>query len=996
MPNVYCAICGVILLPDPQQEDEPGSAPFRRRPWYAEVRGLVPTNTHDQAFLTGIGLICGRYRLHAPVEASQSYVDCDEFGDWGVGTPIRGAWAFGVHNSCWQLLLLRLHAFQQCQIVTSVFRFLYCIPLVGASRFDFGHDYDGASRTHKISGRPLPIDPDSHLYADPYEGVSIDRLSLPLVGRPEPCTRYSKNSRFAAFGFMSPELFYEILSYLPARTVARLRLQCRDLADLAAIDNLPLFYWRSRFLIGEEADFVFPNHAERRDWFRLFFAVKTSLNNEDNNHLINRRRVRNLLEHIARVAEEDSSSVYSLCGNISNPVQASNGRALVHVNDAIQITIHKLEERKSFRGYTNDHSNQPLYEGCRAVKSISAPLLCPAGQASRGIMVSTRRIGGKFFISSIGVASSKHSTENGSIVGYHNQSTADFLDIPAIPNIESIHVAICSEGVTGIKFTFRDRTASGWIGVSEGPGVAQGILTLGDNPRTPYLRVEVDFYKIVSIGTCYPVDGQKPASLHLPSPSTSLSRYTDLWNPCPPTYNQVYTTPLQPSPPRLQFEYLLNMDFGGPGGHHLSDLTGLVCFMGNDPHAVHGLMAFYTDGRSVLFGSKRGCGLSFAISGPMGERIVEIRIMRFVEDNVWDGTDTRIAPGLAGLQVITNLGRRADFATIRTRLQDYTEPLPTPEPNNVITGFAVRPIVSLDTFGQIALQVQPSIDAHLDICKPTDTLPTGVSRECLEYDKEFSSYVRTRGTGNYQTYATLDGLISIQASVGAHGQSRAQPRISGVRLRFDNRPPIILGQWIDEQDVFELSSKETIARLTIWIVVMAYSSEYRTQMGQVVCISIGTSLGRVKTFIPSGVDLDEIETIRQQYGGGAEKKLGAISWVLNAYCDRIRAGVSDMVRRPSMMLPERYPPVDQVQMLYFDNVQGAGNGDPLAIARAHFRNTALLGLTFSYESGEVSHVGDVDITPNRTDAIEFPHKGHYRVIGMSVRSQDHSVRSLQV
>lgn len=137
------------------------------------------------------------------------------------------------------------------------------------------------------------------------------------------------------------------------------------------------------------------------------------------------------------------------------------------------------------------------------------------------------------------------------------------------------------------------------------------------------------------------------------SPETSASHLQhQLWIPRPPIYDGLQLTPLYPEiePPR--FEPLLNVDFGGPGGAHLSELTGLVGYMGYDPHPLLGMQAVYADGRAVLFGSTRACEVYFTISGPYGERITEVSVFHGFDEFPPPCVDAEAVPTrLSGLQV---------------------------------------------------------------------------------------------------------------------------------------------------------------------------------------------------------------------------------------------------------------------------------------------------------------------------------------------------------
>ncbi|KAJ6140743.1 hypothetical protein N7497_011636 [Penicillium chrysogenum] len=67
-------------------------------------------------------------------------------------------------------------------IAESVFYQLYCTPCLGASSFEFGHDYEGAAQTHKSFGRPKAVDLSSHFYADPCAIPSVDDLKTTTFG----------------------------------------------------------------------------------------------------------------------------------------------------------------------------------------------------------------------------------------------------------------------------------------------------------------------------------------------------------------------------------------------------------------------------------------------------------------------------------------------------------------------------------------------------------------------------------------------------------------------------------------------------------------------------------------------------------------------------------------------------------------------------------------------------------------------------------------------
>ncbi|KAL4902685.1 hypothetical protein BDW74DRAFT_180387 [Aspergillus multicolor] len=266
--NVYCPFCGVILLPDPHPEGDPR----RTRPWYAEVRGLIVIKAPDHVSLTGVGMIfgvgiiSGQKILAAPVDSELSYTNAGALNEWRLLTPSRGPWAFGSHDACWRLLCIRLGScHSEPAIVGSVFSLSYCIPCRNSSAFDFGHDYDGASHTQNAFGRPMSIDLSSHLYADPYVLPSIDLFEAAAPLNIDTWNRQLDGCTAQLFGSLPLEVTDEILSYMSTKELATLRRVCRNLANLAAVGRLPQSYWRSRFLVGQEADFLFSDPRDMRD-----------------------------------------------------------------------------------------------------------------------------------------------------------------------------------------------------------------------------------------------------------------------------------------------------------------------------------------------------------------------------------------------------------------------------------------------------------------------------------------------------------------------------------------------------------------------------------------------------------------------------------------------------------------------------------------------------------------------------------------------------------
>lgn len=706
-PNVYCPLCGVILLPDPYSDD-PTSSQTRIRPWYAEVRGIYSTKTAvGDITTTGLGIVRYRNNLYAPLDSDLSYIDVgvEALEGWRLCERSESRWCFGLHDSCWRLLLLRLGRGQddyfqnETAIAESVFYQLYCTPCLDASSFQFGHDYDGAVQTHKSFGRPKAVNQSSHFYADPcaipftddLEAIASDFRKAhdgslwkgrdgahPTTATAAGIDHHSEGGTCASgpfepygdrhplpslddtreerreklerpkphiFDGLSPELKFEIFSYLSFDELLNMRLVCRDLALLATVERLPQSYWRSRFLLGQEVDFLFPSLTDTRDWSRLFFGTRASLRS-GLLPLVNRKRIRQLLEPIAALVDLEPVLRNGPYGSAFHPAQGNYLRLID--DESAKKPPRFMEIAGSFSGQlASIGADSPLEEGCRVLYHRTQSFMPPCQQHRQRIGISTVQIGARSFISGVNLFPPGECNVVGRPVGYHNPPSEKWIEVPSTSYVKALCVAFCSEGLMGIKFIFTNSDSSGWVGSSNGPGIAHGTLSIPERLNRYYLLAGLDRFKIVSLGLGE-LTSHRGASLKLPSQGAMDSPrvQSHLWTPHPPRHEGVRISSLLPSQPSRAFEPLTNIDFGGPRGLLLGSLTRLALHMASDPHPLIGIEISYSDGRSVLFGSNRGCGISFFVDGSKGERINRIGIL---EDN------RRYHPiiGLGGLQVLS-------------------------------------------------------------------------------------------------------------------------------------------------------------------------------------------------------------------------------------------------------------------------------------------------------------------------------------------------------
>ncbi|KAL5041593.1 hypothetical protein BDW71DRAFT_201251 [Aspergillus fruticulosus] len=947
--NVFCPFCGVILAHDPYSLEGPESIPRRRRPWYAEVQGIVSSSTPvESIILTGVGTLHSRGVLLAPVDSERSYVETE--GLYPVSIFSKTVVGWGVHSSCWQLLRLRLRSVLERDIARAVFDVLYNTPCRDGSVFDFGHGYGGAERTHKRQGR-VEVDNELTLYADPCAIPSLDELEHSV---PEGLVPHFHLGIYEpqAFSSLSTELKHEILSYLPYRDVCVLRLP----------SNLPKSYWQSRFLLDQEADFLFPMLSERRNWSRL-------------PSLVNRKRIRGLIEHLAALVE-----LYAVQPPLhGSPLWPEHGSDDCFVLTSKETSL--LRVHSSFSGQvTASGPNKPLQRGCRILHYRSGSISL-AGKPHEQIAVSTVQVGARSFISGV-----RFTKDMAGFIGYHHTPGETMIQSPDSTKIQTIHVAFCSQGLTGIGFTFSNSESTLWVGQSHGPGIALGSLCVAETDPC-YLVAGLDSFKIVSLGLA--VSKSKP----LPSISRIQSH---LWMPAVPHHDGVDLSTLLPPQNALPFAPLISIDFGAPGGLGLAELTRLVFYMGFDPNPIRGVKAVYANGVSRLFGSGNGSELSFCIDGPNGERVVKIAVLHRVDDTPHDDElQSGKISSLCGVHISTNRGRTATLCTMERRLDAKVaiHELKKTKPGHDITGFLAVQVPPREEFLGLGIQYQPPFGPV--------RAPAIINNECydpdaqLQHDNRFSIYINSSSDSNYQTHASLMGVRRISVSRGTHHGSRPSTCVSGLKLDYYDGRSAVVGQWMDEFKSFQLQPSEHVQSLCIWVIPARLSRSYRfLQQGRIAALGLETSFARVVMFKPPGSKPLSVQHLHSRYGGGPGQELTAISWILNESCDRIRAAVSEKsFMLSSLLLPEQYLPFDEVQKLYFENRVTGCSPDRLVTAEACFRGTAILGLIFTYASGATATIGDVVVVPDTRQTMHFPPNAEF--VGMSVRVRGRHILTLQ-
>lgn len=209
--------------------------------------------------------------------------------------------------------------------------------------------------------------------------------------------------------------------------------------------------------------------------------------------LVNRKRVRKLIEPIALVVEQDSASRPSLYGTAVHGVPGEQARVRLPCSQGADYPPLLLETINRFTGDLSYRTTDyPHWSGCRVLHRRTQPLPYPSQYHRGKIAISTRQIGAMTFVSGIGIFPSSRGEYAAAIVGFHDPFAAKWIDTPLSAAIQHVHVAFSSQGLTGIMFTFTNGTVSPWVGISKGPGVAQGSLTAAGDSTPSYLVAGLD------------------------------------------------------------------------------------------------------------------------------------------------------------------------------------------------------------------------------------------------------------------------------------------------------------------------------------------------------------------------------------------------------------------------------------------------------------------------------------------------------------------------
>ncbi|KAI2845638.1 hypothetical protein CBS11852_1982 [Aspergillus niger] len=531
---------------------------------------------------------------------------------------------------------------------------------------------------------------------------------------------------------------------------------------------------------------------------------------------------------------------------------------------------------------------------------------------------------------------------------------------------------------------------SHWVGNPDIKGRARGILSIPGGKEPYYLLAGLDRFKIVALGFGEVAKPYKhaPKPLHSSAANTLPSRAdSHLWMPPVSLHMSSFISPLLPCRASGPFNPLLNFDFGGRRGLRLRDLTTLEFHLRFHRHPLVGMVARYSHGNVVKCGVVGENVMSFFLDSSNGERITQIRVLR---DNRYHTRAVR----LVGLEVSTNYGRTATFAPLFHRLNASVRTISGVPPRHTITGIVVQPAAYRKYFEQLRI--------HSQFCIALPASPHNLDREChrvpedqIQYDLMLHHNSSEKNDMKcYQTYASLKGVRTITASTGNTHYSRSRHWITGLKIEYYNHPsPNVVGQWIRplHGEVLELDPGEEIKSITVWVGFDSFISQFpELSTGNIAAIWIDAGMHRARFSTPifqSGA------VIQSQYLRDADKELTAISWVVSAESDRVRAVMSPYgSQRSRTLMPTLSPPYDRVRKLYFKRQDGSSRGRKIVKAEACIYGDEISGLRFTYQSRNQAAVGDTRSGMTR-QVVEFSNTDI--IMGLSVKTSGTALLKIQ-
>lgn len=270
------------------------------------------------------------------------------------------SWGYPFHTGCWEVLVyLRAQQGIDAQALFNLLRSFRS----GKALLNFGHDYDNLWMTYagvlndRIDERPfrnlttrgphrnpqsdmqwfeimsLPILHD--FFHNPYIGSDTDAALPTYLIR----TRKQERSEYEdAFSVLSIDIYTQIIEYLSLRSVLNLQLASRACYNFGLNNS----FWKSRFDIGYELDFIFrsdlpqsfPDQSECGKTWESLVKFVWSVQGSDR-ALKNRRRVWRLANRLLVLLDRIENA--SCCAGTAirstfEPMGIDDGKAWIAAN----------------------------------------------------------------------------------------------------------------------------------------------------------------------------------------------------------------------------------------------------------------------------------------------------------------------------------------------------------------------------------------------------------------------------------------------------------------------------------------------------------------------------------------------------------------------------------------------------------------------------------------------------------------------------------------
>ncbi|EWY87857.1 hypothetical protein FOYG_09241 [Fusarium oxysporum NRRL 32931] len=888
----FCVLCGVILVPCPSSllGDPP-----KRLDCKQEIRAVTSHGGLSRVTLTGVGYLDASALL-ASSDHDTSYMSPeDELTLHYLNySPPTGTWTFAFHEACWQLLLRKVSLSKENQadpqrIAELLFRLLYCLPY---DRFKVpcpNHDFGGALKFWKS---PLIL-PESwnFLLADP-STLTLGSATQAIKDVFElPHTTPDFQSSDDIFARISPEIVHLVITMMESTDLCNLRLSSKFVSKLTNPDHLSQDFWKNRFSVDREMGF-FPSENKlclpsnsKVNWRTLYFDLKCSLRGETGNgHMRNRRRIWLCLDVVARSLI--SLLDQNLCLQDRQSVEQDVVSQRYEPGQFIQTPI--IED---------SHENSPSDIGARLF-GFQCIIFLPQN-LDIGSRISLSRIlfDGIYYIS--GLRLSEQSEMNGfkeiTSVGYIVLQIE--IHVPFGPNhrLTGMRVAASASGIVGLSFRIDNGTdAIVWknIGIVTDPPDGVRVATFEPKIDSQLCGAIIGFDACKSVSFQVLEEAIQIANMQVAATKIAGSM-SGLWHPTEPD-TSVHGV-IRPSTPNHQQTidplYLLNMDFGGPGGTLISRLSRITALHDDEHGSFRGFAFSYVGGLTRSYGTRTVINTtsdrstcieqSFSIDGPGGERIVSL------ESEPVASSKTE---NIRAIKLRTSYDRTLEFRRTCLSLGDQVAQswqTIIPPSGMPISAILARAQLRSGALQSLGVQYVTHLAANLSQIPFTDTnmensnshsFPT--SKDGLE--KAPGSLRRSEGCF---TSVMLARIRRIGVSRGLPGRTRGLDHVAGLCFEFwDSAHPVYIGQWYCEVGYLSLKQGERICSFTFWQQQESLpGNNSRENAGRTTGIKITkTGLGQKDMEVVLG---DKQEMLSYSFVENPYEHLMGLVWIFDRKCD---------------------------------------------------------------------------------------------------------------